>query len=161
MAWKKLCPGTPKKKKNDCSHCSHTPAIPTAAAPLSLPQGPVVQLTQNTARAGSHHRNQKLNQWDIDNMKNTLGEWIYWEDAYCLTYRFDCLCCLGLWGLHSCLWRLPSCWLNLLNLLKNFKCVGSHWHKAGWGSWLFNMLMNCDLHITWDSRNWMIDHICW
>ena len=46
-------------------------------------------------------------------MKNTLEEWHYWEDTYCLTYRFGCCpwrlpSCL-LWGLHSCPWRLSSC----------------------------------------------------
>ena len=70
---------------------------------------------------GSHHHNQKLNQWVVQKMKNALEEWRYWEDAYHLTYRFGCCpwrlpsChylwgCL-LWGLHSCPWRLPSCLL--------------------------------------------------
>ena len=55
MAQKKLCLGTPKKKKKrpSCGGCP--PAIPTAAAPPNLPQGPVVQQTQNTSRMGSHH----------------------------------------------------------------------------------------------------------
>ena len=26
------------------------------------------------------HRNQKLNQWDVEKMKNALEEWCYWED---------------------------------------------------------------------------------
>ena len=33
---------------------------------------------------------QKLNQWVVQKMKNALEEWHYWEDAYCLTYRFGC-----------------------------------------------------------------------
>ena len=80
MAWKKLCPRTPKKKKKSSSRCSHPPAIPTAAAPPNLPQGPVGQATQNTSGTGSHHHNQKLNQWDVKRMKNALEEWHYWEE---------------------------------------------------------------------------------
>ena len=37
MARKKLCPGTPKKKKKSPGHGGHPPAIPTGAAPLNLP----------------------------------------------------------------------------------------------------------------------------
>ena len=39
------------------------------------------QATQKTSRTGSHHRNQKLNQWDVERMKNALEEWHYWEDC--------------------------------------------------------------------------------
>ena len=115
MAQKKLCPRTPKKKKKSSSRGSHPPAILTATAPLNLQQGPVGQVTQNTSGTGSHHCNQKLNQWDVQKMKNALEELCYWEDAYRLTYRFGCCplrltSCL-LWGLHSCPWRLSCCLL--------------------------------------------------
>ena len=79
MAQKKLCPGTPKKKKKSSSHGSSPPAIPTGAAPLNLPQAPVGQVTQNTSGTGSHHHDQKLNQWDVERMKNALEEWHYSE----------------------------------------------------------------------------------
>ena len=62
MAQKKLCPGTPKKKKKTPSHGGHPPAILTAAAPPNLPQSPVVQPIQNTSGISSHHCNRKLNQ---------------------------------------------------------------------------------------------------
>ena len=109
-----MCPGTPKKKKKSSGCGGRPPAIPTAAPPPSLPQGPVAQLTQNTSGTGSHHHNQKLNQWVVERMKNALQEWHYWEDAYRLTYRFGCCpwrlpSCHCLWGLHSCPRRLPSC----------------------------------------------------
>ena len=81
MAQKKLCPGTPKKKKKTSGHSRRPPAILTAAALRNLPQGPVVQPTQNTSRTGSHHHNQKLNQWDVEKMKNALAEWCYWEEC--------------------------------------------------------------------------------
>ena len=80
MARKKLCPGTPKKKKKTPSHGGRPPAIPIAAVPPNLPQGPVAQPTQNTSGTDSHHRNQKLNQWDVDKMKTALEEWRYWEE---------------------------------------------------------------------------------
>ena len=80
MAQKKLCPGTPKKKKKSPCHGGCPPAIPTVTAPSNLPQCPVMQLTQNTSGTGSHHHNQKLNQWDVERMKNALEEWCYWED---------------------------------------------------------------------------------
>ena len=80
MAQKKLCPATPKKKMKTPSRGGHPPAILTTAAPPNLPQGPVAQLTQNTSGTGSAHRNQKLNQWDVEMMKNVLEEWHYWED---------------------------------------------------------------------------------
>ena len=80
MARKKMCPGTPKKKKKTPSRGGRPPAIPTATVPPNLPQGPVSQPTQNTSRTGSHHCNQKLNQWDVDKMKTALEEWRYWEE---------------------------------------------------------------------------------
>ena len=80
MAQKKLCLATPKKKKKTPSCGGRPPAIPTTAAPPNLPQGPVAQATQNTSGTGSHHRNQKVNQWDVERMKNALEEWHYWED---------------------------------------------------------------------------------
>ena len=80
MAQKKLYPGTPKKKKKSSSRDSPPPAIPTGTAPSNLPQGPVGQVTQNTAGTSSHHCNQRLNQWDVERMKNALEEWHYWED---------------------------------------------------------------------------------
>ena len=80
MARKKMCPGTPKKKKKSPHRGGRPPAIPTAAPPPNLPQGPVAQPTQNTSGTGSHHRNQKLNQWDVERMKNALQEWRYWEE---------------------------------------------------------------------------------
>ena len=55
-------------------------AIPTAAPPPNLPQAPVAQPTQNTSGTGSNHCNQKLNQWDVQRMKNSLEEWRYWEE---------------------------------------------------------------------------------
>ena len=61
MAQKKLCPKTPKKKKKSSGRGGRPQAILTAAAPPNLPQGPVVQPTQNTSRIGSHHHDQKLN----------------------------------------------------------------------------------------------------
>ena len=85
-----MCPGTAKKKKKSSGHGGRPPAIPTGAAPPNLPQAPVGQATQNTSGTNSHHRNQKLNQWVVQKMKNALEEWRYWEDAYYLTYRFGC-----------------------------------------------------------------------
>ena len=55
MPRKKMCPGTLKKKKKTPSRGGRPPAIPTAAVPPNLPQGPVLQPTQNTSRTGSHH----------------------------------------------------------------------------------------------------------
>ena len=81
MAQKKLCPGTPKKKQKSPGHGSRPPAIPTGTAPPNLPQGPVGQVTQNTLGTSSHHCNQKLNQWDVERMKNALEEWRYWEEC--------------------------------------------------------------------------------
>ena len=77
MAQKKLCPGTLKKKKMTPGRDSHPPAILTAALPLHLQEGMNVQMTQNTAGTSSHHCNQKLNQWDVDRMKNALEEGCY------------------------------------------------------------------------------------
>ena len=78
---KETVPQNSKKKKKTPSHGSHPPAIPIAAAPPNLPQGSVVQPTQNISGTGSHHCNQKLNQWDVERMKNALKEWHYWEDC--------------------------------------------------------------------------------
>ena len=86
MARKKMCPRTPKKEKKSSSCGGCPPAIPTGAAPPNLPQAPVGQATQNTSGTDSHHRNQKLNQWVVQKMKNALEEWHYWEDAYRLKY---------------------------------------------------------------------------
>ena len=80
MARKKMCLGTPKKKKKSPCCGGRPPGILTAAAPPNLPQGPVVQPTRNTSGTGSHHCNQKLNQWDVERMKCALEEWCYWED---------------------------------------------------------------------------------
>ena len=76
-----MCPKTLKKKKKSSGHGSRPPAIPTGTAPPNLPQAPVGQVTQNTLGTGSHHRNQKLNQWDVKRMKNALEELHYWEDC--------------------------------------------------------------------------------
>ena len=65
---KETVPWYSKKEKED------TPPPP------HLPQGMNVQQIQNTAGTDSHHRNQKLNQWDVDRMKNVLEEWCYWKD---------------------------------------------------------------------------------
>ena len=81
MARKKMCPKTLKKKKKSSGHGSRPPAIPTGTAPPNLPQAPVGQVTQNTLGTSSHHRNQKLNQWDVKRMKNALEELHYWEDC--------------------------------------------------------------------------------
>ena len=75
-----MCPGTPIMKNNSPGNGSPPPVIPTAADPTNLPQGPVRQSTQNTLGTGSHHRNQKLIQWDDENIKNALQEWCYWEE---------------------------------------------------------------------------------
>ena len=76
---KETVPRNSEKEKEviGCGGCP--PAIPTGTAPPNLPQAPVGQATQNTSGTGSHHRNQKLNQWDVKRIKNALEEWHYWE----------------------------------------------------------------------------------
>ena len=62
MAQKKMCPGTPKKKRSHLVMAVALQQFRQLHLHPNLPQGPVAQPTQNTSRTGSHHRNQKLNQ---------------------------------------------------------------------------------------------------
>ena len=79
MARKKLCPATPKKKKSPPRRRTAGRGQPTRTP--SNPPGQAVQpIHSSTAGTGSHHKDQKLNQWDPADMKAALIEFHFYEE---------------------------------------------------------------------------------
>ena len=65
----------PQNSQKEKSH-------PVVAVTLQqFQQAQLHRTCHNTLGTGSHHCNQKLNQWDVKRIKNALEEWHYWEEC--------------------------------------------------------------------------------